>query len=237
LPDEQAALHRNHWFGGLPESLREEIIARGEVWRLPAGRVLAHRSDEATEWFAVASGALSLCSQLVDGRSFRLTVIGPGRWWGDIGLFDGKAQDLDIQTQVDSTLLVLRRATVLELMDSRPLLREAALQLQCERLRHLFRRVEELLALPLPQRLARLLARLSREFGKPLAAGVCIDLNLSQSDLAAMLGASRQRTNTCLQQLQRQKVIALSPPRMIILDGERLRALSAEGVDARAIPE
>jgi CRP/FNR family cyclic AMP-dependent transcriptional regulator len=226
LPDEEANLHRNRWFGSLPESLRREILARCDVRRLPPGQMLARRGDEAIEWYGVAAGALSLCSQLPDGRSFRLNVIGPGRWWGDIGLLDGKPQDLDIQTQTQCTLLVLHRAPLQELLAASPLLREAALQLQCERLRHLFRRVEELLALPLPQRVARQLARLAREFGRPVEAGVCIDLNLSQSDLAAMLGASRQRTNTCLQQLQRLGVIEVVAPRITLLDAARLRALS-----------
>lgn len=225
-PEEEANLHRNRWFGSLPESLRREILARCEVRRLPAGQMLARRGDEAVEWYGVAAGALNLCSQLPDGRSFRLNVIGPGRWWGDIGLLDGKPQDLDIQTQTPTTLLTLPRAPLQELLAASPVLREAALQLQCERLRHLFRRVEELLALPLPQRVARQLARLAREFGRSVDAGVCIDLNLSQSDLAAMLGASRQRTNTCLQQLQRQQVIAVAAPRITILDPARLRALS-----------
>lgn len=226
LAEEEANLHRNRWFGSLPDALRGEILSRCEVRRLPAGHVLARRGDEAIEWYGVAAGALSLCSQLPDGRSFRLNVIGPGRWWGDIGLLDGKPQDLDIQTQMPSTLLAMHRAPLQELMAARPVLREAALQLQCERLRHLFRRVEELLALPLPRRVARQLTRLAREFGRPVEAGVCIDLNLSQSDLAAMLGASRQRTNTCLQQLQRQQVIAVAAPRITILDEARLRALS-----------
>lgn len=226
LPEEEANLHRNRWFGSLPESLRREILARCQVHRLPAGQMLARRGDEAVEWYGVAAGALSLCSQLPDGRSFRLNVIGPGRWWGDIGLLDGKPQDLDIQTQTPTTLLTLPRAPLQDLLAASLVLREAALQLQCERLRHLFRRVEELLALPLPQRVARQLARLAREFGRPVDAGVCIDLNLSQSDLAAMLGASRQRTNTCLQQLQRLRVIAVAAPRITVLDEERLRALS-----------
>lgn len=226
LPHEAFAVHGSRWFGALPETLRHQILARCQVRRLPAGHVLARRGDAAEDWYGVATGALSLCSVLPDGRSFRLNVIGPGRWWGDIAVLDGKPQDLDIQTQVPTTLLTLSRPAMRELVEASPVLHEALLQLQCERLRHLFRRVEELQALPLPQSVARLLRRLAREFGRPTDTGVCIELNLTQSDLAAMLAASRQRVNASLRQLHKQQVIELTGTRIVVLDEAKLRALA-----------
>lgn len=226
LPEEAAVFHRNRWFGRLPEVVRHQVLALCRVQRLPAGHVLARRGDPAGAWYGVAAGALSLCSVLPDGRSFRLNVIGPGRWWGDIAVIDGKAQDLDIQTQMATTLLALPRADMLDLMQARPDLRDALLQLQCERLRHLFRRTEELQALPLHQSVARLVRRLGREFGQPGEHGLCIDLNLTQSDLAAMIGASRQRVNASLRQLHKQQVIELQSTRLWIRDELALRAIA-----------
>ena len=226
LPEETATLQRNRWFGHLAEAVRNQVLAQARVLRLPAGHVLARRGDPATAWYGVASGALSLCSVLPDGRSFRLNVIGPGRWWGDIAVIDGKPQDLDIQTQMPTTLLVLSRTQLLDLMQARPDLRDALLQLQCERLRHLFRRTEELQSLPLHQSVARMLCRLGREFGLPAPQGLCIDLNLTQSDLAALIGASRQRVNASLRQLHRQQVIELASTRLWIRDDAALRAIA-----------
>lgn len=78
--EEEANLHRDCWFGSQRESLLRENLARCEVRRLPAGQMLARRSDEAVDWYDVVAGALSLCSPLPDGRWSRLNVIGPGRW-------------------------------------------------------------------------------------------------------------------------------------------------------------
>jgi CRP-like cAMP-binding protein len=226
LPEETATLQRNRWFGHLAEAVRNQVLAQARVQRLPAGHVLARRGDPATAWYGVAAGALSLCSVLPDGRSFRLNVIGPGRWWGDIAVIDGKPQDLDIQTQMPTTLLVLSRTQLLDLMQARPDLRDALLQLQCERLRHLFRRTEELQSLPLHQSVARMLCRLGREFGLPASQGLCIDLNLTQSDLAALIGASRQRVNASLRQLHKQQVIELQNTRLWIRDEAALREIA-----------
>ena len=226
LPDEAAVFHRNRWFASLPEVVRHQILALCRVQRLPAGQVLARRGDPASAWYGVAAGALSLCSVLPDGRSFRLNVIGPGRWWGDIAVIDGKTQDLDIQTQMPTTLVSLPRTEMLDLMQARPDLRDALLQLECERLRHLFRRTEELQALPLHQSVARLVRRLGREFGQPGDQGLCIDLNLTQSDLAAMIGASRQRVNASLRQLHTQQVIELQNTRLWIRDEVALRTIA-----------
>ncbi|HTP72558.1 MAG TPA: Crp/Fnr family transcriptional regulator [Burkholderiaceae bacterium] len=220
--DEFGGLQAGRWFGELSVGLREAILARARVHRVVAGTRIAQRGDAGGHWVGVARGALRLGTALPDGRVFTLDFMGPGQWFGDIALVDGRAEDLDMVAHVPSTLLVVSKADMHELMGVSPEFRDALLQLNCQRLRRMVKRCEERHALSLPQRLARQVLRLARRFGRAAGNGLRIDLAVSQGDLASMVGGSRQRVNRALRQMQQLGIMQLGPQRLLVLDLEGL---------------
>lgn len=224
--DENANIQSGPWFAALSEPLRHAIRARAEVRRLPAGAPLAQRGDTDACWFGVARGAVRLGTALVDGRSFTLDFVGPRQWFGDIAVVDDKPLNLDVVTHVPSTLLVVPKPALRHLIDEHVELRDALLQLNCQRLRHMFRRFEELHTLPQPQRLARQVLRLAHQFGRQQSQGICIDLGVSQADLAAMVGGSRQRINRAWRQMQAMGLVERAPSRLVVRDRAALEAVA-----------
>jgi CRP-like cAMP-binding protein len=225
---DSASMLAGPWFAALPQSVQTAILAEAQVRQVPAGTPLAQRGGVPSHWIGVARGALRLGTALSDGRSLTLDFVGPSQWFGDIALTDGRPLDLDVLAHVQSTLLLVPKDGLRALVDRHDELRDALLQLNCQRLRHMFRRFEELHTLTLPQRLARQVLRLMRQFGRPVASGVRIDLGLSQGDLASMACGSRQRVNRSLRQMQSQGMLQLGSSRMVVLDPGRLDAV-AEG--------
>ena len=222
-PAEARGVEAGPWFAGLSPGLRQAILARARVQRVRRGATLLRRGAVATDWVGVAGGALGLASRGRDGRVLTLGLLGPGDWYGDIALIDHSPVDLDIVAQTDSTVLLVDRRDLQQLMQTQPELRGALLRLDCRRLRHMFRRIEEVQTLPLSARVALQLQRLLRQFGLPAQpdrpAGQApapaprqtavpppapqqIGLPLTQGDLASLLGASRQRINHALRQMQ-----------------------------------
>ena len=213
------------WFAGLSPTLRQAILARARVQHVRRGTCLVQRGSVATDWVGVAGGALALGTSWRDGRAFTLSLLGPGDWYGDIALIDSSPVDLDIVAQAHSTVLTVPREALRELLQAEPELRSALLQLDCRRLRHMFRRLEELQTLPLSQRVALKLQRLVRQFGRPPLAGSPvqqIELTLTQGDLAGLLCASRQRINGVLRQLQALGILGSSHGRIEVLQPNRL---------------
>ncbi len=236
--DENACVQSGAWFGGLPEGLRQAILNRARVRRAAAGTALARRGQANSSWIGVVRGACRLGTPLSDGRSFTLDFIGPGQWFGDIAAVDGGANALDLIAHVPSTLLEVPCFELRHLIDTHGELREGLLQLNCSRLRYMVRRFEELHTLALPQRLAREVQRLATRFGRAVDEGVWIELALSQGDLAALVGGSRQRVNRALGQMQQVGILRLGPARLLLLDATRLAAvadarLALEGAPAR----
>ena len=227
-PAEARSVESGAWFAGLSLSLRQAVMARCRVQRVRRGTTLLRRGAPASDWVGVAGGALGLSTHARDGRAFTLDMLGPGDWFGDIALIDGSAVDLDIVAQAHSTVLMMDRAALLQLLQTQPELREALLKLDCRRLRHMFRRLEEVQTLPLPQRVALQLHRLMRQFGRTADAEQLppgarrIELTLTQGDLAALLCASRQRINGSLRQMQTLGILGASHGRIEVLQPARL---------------
>jgi CRP-like cAMP-binding protein len=226
--DENAALQGGQWFAGLSAPLRHSILGRAVVRHVAAGDTLARRGDTHTGWVGVVRGAVRLGASLTDGREFTLDFVAPGQWFGDIALIDDHASDLDMVAHVPSTLLIVSKADLRRLLDSHDELRDAFLQLNCTRLRHVYRRFEELHALTLAQRLARQIQRLAHRFGRPTAAGLSIDLPVSQGDLAAMVGGSRQRVNCAWREMRQLGIVELARSRLVVRDEAQLAA-AADG--------
>jgi CRP/FNR family cyclic AMP-dependent transcriptional regulator len=224
--DELAALHGGRWFAELPAGVRQTITSRARVQRVAAGARITQRGDAAGNWVGVARGALRLGTALPDGRVFTLDFMAPGQWFGDIALVDQRAEDLDMVAHVPSTLLIVGKADMHELMALSPAFRDALLQLNCQRLRRMYKRCEERHALTLPQRLAKQVLRLARQFGRATTTGVRIDLAISQGDLASMVGGSRQRVNRALRQMQQLGIMQLGPQRLLVLDEPGLDAVA-----------
>ena len=227
-PAEARSVDQGAWFNGLSLGLRQAVLARCRVQRVRRGTTLLRRGQVASDWVGLAGGALGLSTHARDGRAFTLDLLGPGDWYGDVSLIDGGAVDLDIVAQAHSTVLLMDRAALHQLLQAQPELREALLQLDCRRLRHMFKRLEEVQTLALPQRVALQLHRLLRQFGRTVEAGQLpagaqrIELTLTQGDLAALLCASRQRINGSLRQMQSLGILGASHGRIEVLQAQRL---------------
>jgi CRP-like cAMP-binding protein len=223
--DERSTLHAGPWFADLSHVLRDAILGSARVRDVFAGEVLARRGDTGLAWIGVASGALRLGTALRDGREFTLDFVGPGQWFGDIALIDDRPLELDVVAHVRSKLLFVSKGDLQRLVANFGELGPALLRLNCQRLRHMYRRFEELQMLPLSQRLARQLQRLAHQFGRASAEGVQIDLALSQADLASIVGGSRQRVNRALRQMHCLGIVRISQSHLSILAGGRLEAV------------
>lgn len=225
---EEQAVHAEAWFASLAPELQHAILARATVRRLRAGVVLTRGAGSADAWFGVAAGAVRLSTALASGKQVSFQLVEPGGWFGDIPLIDGMGQPCDAETCADSTILVLRKDDLQQLLVRHADLGLALARLNCRRARTMMGLFADAVSLPLENRLARQLLQLARRFGQRDVNGLLrIALKLSQQDVADLLGASRQRVNAGLKKLERSGVLRVSAGRWEVRDLEALEALGA----------
>ena len=187
--------------------------------------MLAARGDPPEQWIACAKGAVRVSSTSVSGKQITLTYVEPGIWFGDVSIFDGDRRTHDCYAHGDTTTLNVAKADFKKILSQHVEFYEAMLRLQSRRIRQLYGLVEDLNTLPLRARLAKQLNHLSRSYGVPSlsdAKAVRISLQLAQEELAQLLGASRQRVNQELKQMEREQIIRIEPGGLVVLDRDGL---------------
>jgi CRP/FNR family cyclic AMP-dependent transcriptional regulator len=174
----------------------------------------------------VAKGAVRVSSVSLSGKQVTLTYVEPGTWFGDIALFDGLPRTHDANAHGETTLLAVGKSDFKDLLSQHNELYEALLRLNCRRLRLMFDVVEDLNTRPLSSRLAKQILLLSRSYGVVHGDETRIGLQLAQEDLAQLLGASRQRVNQELKNLERDAAVRIEPTRLVVLSKAKLLAVA-----------
>jgi CRP/FNR family cyclic AMP-dependent transcriptional regulator len=224
--EERHNIDAGAWFSSLSPTLRAAILARANVRRLADGAPLAAKGSPAEDWTGVAKGAVRVSSVSLSGKQVSLTYVEPGTWFGDIALFDGLPRTHDATAHGPTTLLIVRKADFRELLSQHVELYDALLRLNCRRLRLMFNLIEDLNTKPLAARLAKQLLLLAKSYGIAQGEEIRIGLQLAQEDLAQLLGASRQRVNQELKELERDGVLRVEPTRLVVLSREKLMAVT-----------
>ncbi len=133
----------------------------------------------------------------------------------------------DAVSLVESPLLVIERDDFILFLRQHGDVALRLIAALCERVRRVSEPEWYAAARPakLPMRLARKLLLLADVYGKPSAHGVRIDLGLSQQDLGAMTGASRESINMQMRSWRKQRLIGVDAGAIIIRDPDRLKGI------------
>lgn len=230
--EERTAINAGRWFSSLSPSLRHDILRCASPRRFQDNDLIAARGDQPQEWIACAKGAVRVCSTSISGKQITLTYVEPGIWFGDVAIFDGDRRTHDVYAHGETTILCVARADFKKILAQHVELYEALLRLHARRIRQLYGLVEDLNTLPLRARLAKQLLHLVRSYGVPsLSNGseTRIGLQLAQEELAQLLGASRQRVNQELKNMEREESIRIEPGGLVVRDREALLRVAEIG--------
>ena len=165
----------------------------------PAGaRVLTAEEPGETIYFILSSSAKVHLGR-PDGTEVILAVLGPGEVVGEMSLADSLGRSANVTTLEDGAFLWMDQSTFRASVEEVPALTRNLANLLSGRLRLTNAHVRALAAMDVPGRVAAQLLALAREYGEPSPeGGTLIPLPLTQSDLAALVGASRVRVNQAI---------------------------------------
>lgn len=171
-----------------------------------AGAVVFQRGDPADDVYLIVSGQLRISVGSADGRELAFRIVGPGEMVGELGVLDGSRRSADLTALRDSVLLGLGRGALQNLLSSRPAMASGVIRFLCNRLRDTSEQLESLALQRIEVRLARLLLRLAHT-PAPVQGEVELTLGLSQSEIAALIGASRPKVNLAFADLEARGAI------------------------------
>lgn len=211
----------NPFFASLGSDAVEAIAALCVTRSLEPGRTLFMKGDPGDALFAIRRGQVRITSETEDGRRTTLNMLGSGDVFGEVALLDGHPRTASAVASEATELFVILRRDLLSLLERKPAIAVQLIELLCARIRWMSARTEEASFLSLERRLVRRLIGLCEDYGDEIA--------VSQEELAAFVGATRESVNRQLQVWKKAGLIELGRGRIHVLDIGRLDTLDDAG--------
>jgi CRP-like cAMP-binding protein len=209
------ALRRTRLLQSLPPAALDALAVGAVRRHLVADEVLFAEGDPAPDVAVVAVGRLKVVLRVPDRGELLVRIAGPGATLGEPSLADGGPRSATVVALEPTSVLLLRREQLIELVRAHPEALDELLLVLAGLVRLLSSEYADLVFLDLPRRVAKLLLEES--------VGGRLDLGLSQTALAAMIGGSRQAVNAALGQLQRHGWIERRSGAIVLRDEAALR--------------
>jgi CRP/FNR family cyclic AMP-dependent transcriptional regulator len=215
------SLRRCALFRDVDEKALRVVATQLRRRRFRRNEVIFHQGDPGDSLHVVSSGTVKIVLPSAEGEEAIIATLRPGDFFGELSLLDGAPHSASVVALEAAETMALPRDTFRELLDKDPGLRDALLAGLTHELRRITRHVEELHFLDLPGRLAMRLSRLARE-KDPNSRQVSLDWPYTQSDLAAMIGGTRQSVNKLLSGLVEEGMVVIERDTLTIPDVDAL---------------
>lgn len=221
-----ASLRDSVLFESADEAALADIARQLRRRRFRRGETIFHQGDPGDALHIVSTGAVKIVLPSIEGEEAIIATLRSGDFFGELALLDGAPRSATAVAIEASETWTLSRELFLATLDRDRALRDALIAGLAHELRRLTGHVEELHFLDLAGRLASRLARSARE-AQPGANEVRLDWPYTQSDLAAMIGGTRQSVNKLLSGLVDRGLVSIEKDTLVIPDVEALE-LEAE---------
>ena len=220
---EDSIIARIPLFERMSPEEREELRGMMSQTTLRRGEVLFNEGDSGDRLYILLTGKVKLGHTSVDGRENLLAVLGPGEVVGELTLFDPGPRSTTATAVATTELLALEHNQLMGFIDSHPTLAKDMLRALAVRLRRTNIALADLVFTDVPGRVAKALLDLAERFGAPTEDGIHVPHDLTQEELAQLVGASRETINKSLAEFVSRGWIRLEGRAVTLIDVERLK--------------
>ncbi|GBD05237.1 CRP-like cAMP-activated global transcriptional regulator [bacterium HR20] len=211
-------------FGELDAESMEQLERMTTSEEVRKGELLYFPAQPSRAVFFLKRGHIKISRFDENGREMIVDILGPGEIFGEIFEEGAGTSAYDTAETLDDVLICAISPEDFRLLLSRH--PEASFELVKQvgfRLRRIERRLIDYLNCDVVTRLVRLLVSLAEDFGKIRQGIVIISLPLSHSEIAMLIGASRQTVTSLLTQLRSEGILEYSRHQIILKQYEDLR--------------
>ncbi|PZR51659.1 Crp/Fnr family transcriptional regulator [Xylanimonas oleitrophica] len=189
---------------------------------LSRGDVLFREGEPGDRLYVIAQGKIKLGRRSSDGRENLLSILGPGEMFGELSLFDPGPRTATASSVSDSLVYELRHQALVAWVNAHPKVATQLLGALARRLRRTNETLADLVFSDVPGRVAKALLDLSTRFGEPSDEGVRVAHDLTQEELAQLVGASRETVNKALADFAGRGWVRREGRAVVLLDMDRL---------------
>lgn len=210
-------LRRLSLFNRLSEAELDALAERTRQKAFKRGETIFRKDDPGSHLYVIIEGAVKIALPGEFGQEALVAILRKEDFFGELALFDRSPRSATATALEDTQAALLAGDDFLSFLESHPGAVRVVFEALARTIRRLSDRVEDLIFLDVPSRVAKYLLDLAQEH-----EGGAAELNLTQDELAAFTGASRVSVNRVLGDLERRELIRIRRRKIAILDRDGL---------------
>jgi len=206
-----ADLRKIPLFQGVQEGDLDALADRTVTRSYPKQAIIVNEGDESDSLYLILAGRVKIYLSDETGKELILAIKGPGQYFGEMVL-DEQPRSASVMTLEPATFAVLSRADFRGFLLAHPAVALQLIQNLIRVARGLNQNVRSLAMLDVYGRVARILTELAVERDGKMV----IPDKLTQKDIAARVGASREMINRILRDLTTGGYVSVEDGRITI---------------------
>ena len=222
MEDVQAILARAGIFQGVDPDAVAALIADMETVTFPRGTTIFDEGEPGDRLYIIVDGKVKLARHAPDGRENLLSVMGPSDMFGELSIFDPGPRTSSAVCVTEVTAATMNSTMLKQWIDTHPEISQQLLRVLARRLRRTNASLADLIFTDVPGRVAKTLLQLANRFGMQEGGALRVNHDLTQEEIAQLVGASRETVNKALATFAHRGWIRLEGKSVLIVDTEHL---------------
>ncbi|MFI6031594.1 Crp/Fnr family transcriptional regulator [Amycolatopsis magusensis] len=198
------------------------LRSAGQAFQFRRGHTVFSEGEPGNRLYIVDSGKVKIGTSRAPGRDVLLRLLGPNEIFGDLSLFDPGPRSATATTVTEVRATGIDRNALRHIISYRVDVADALLRLLARRERLAVKAATDLAFNDVPGRLAKTLLQLAQRFGTREPGGMRVIHDLTQLELAQLVGASRETINKALSVFARRGWLQLDSKSVLILEPDHL---------------
>lgn len=219
------------WLTQLGDEERAELERGSHTRRYARGEMIFAPTANPHSVYLIETGLARIYRLSEGGGETSFGYVAPGEVFGELPAFGEYPRESFAQAVRTSQIWKIPRENFHRVLAARSALAMQITKQIGDRLKKVESRVEDLVFRTVRTRVARMLGELAEDFGCNENGHRVIDIPITQSELATLVGATRQTVNQTLQEFSSEGLIGRDHRRIVLLAPERLQRL------VTAVPE
>src|SRR6478735_7559309 len=187
-----------------------------------AGTLIFEQGEPGALLYIIVNGKVKIGSAAEDGRENLIHILGPSDMFGELAMLDPGPRISSARALTPVEVVTMDRDVLREWIATRPEVAEQLMRVLARRLRRMTTSRTDLVFTDAPGRVAKLLLRLAQRFGVQRDGSVLVNHDLTQDEIAQLVGSSRETVNKVLSDFTSRGWIELRCKGLLISDTERL---------------
>ncbi|OMC31163.1 Crp/Fnr family transcriptional regulator [Mycobacterium sp. GA-1841] len=209
-------------FQGVSPDAVAALVKQLEPVTFRRGQVVFVEGEPGDTLYIITAGKVKIGRKSADGRDSLITLMGPSDMFGELAIFDPGPRTSTVTALTEVKTVVMSRVVLRGWIADRPEIAEQLLRVLARRLRRTNDNLSDLIFTDVPGRVAKQLLYLAQRFGSRDGTALRVDHELTQEEIAQLVGSSRETVNKALSDFAQRGWIRVQGRSILIDNAERL---------------